>query len=308
MKYLVTGATGFIGEALCRQIKKSGHELLAFSQQGASLADGTPTRAVDFSSNQLAAQDLHEVDVVFHLAGIAHQRARPADYEQINHQAVLALALSAEQAGVSCFVYLSSVKAMGADDTGCARAEQDTHLPADAYGLSKWQAETGLGTQLGATAMKVCILRPSLVYGASARANLALLSRAVDYGLPRPPDLGGRSMIGKDDLVDLMLALPLQAPQGVSTFIATDGQVYSTRRIYDALRQARGKGVGLSWWPQWVWQLGCALLDVFRSTDESSWGKLFGTELYSNAAVLASGQWRPCRTLEDYLYSSGGRF
>ena len=105
MKYLVTGATGFIGLELCRQIRQDGHELIAFSLRGEAMPDGTPTRAVDFSKENLSAAELNSVDTVFHLAAIAHQQAAIADYDAVNHCAVLELARQAHMARVKNFVF-----------------------------------------------------------------------------------------------------------------------------------------------------------------------------------------------------------
>ena len=148
--------------------------------------------------------------------------------------------------------------------------------------------------------MAVVILRPALVYGGSAKGNLALLAKGVAAGLPRPPALGARSMVAVADLVDLLCivaAEPVHAPQ---TWIVTDGQQYSTRRVYDHLRRAAGKGIGSAWLPVAGWRLAAALLDWRPGrTGDATWDKLFGTELYSNRAVLEATSWRPRYCLEN---------
>ncbi|MEP5567468.1 MAG: NAD-dependent epimerase/dehydratase family protein [Halioglobus sp.] len=302
----MTGATGFIGGELCRQIREASQSLIACSRHGGSLPDGTPTRSVDFRREHLTVADLESVDVIFHLAGIAHQEAKPADYDLVNHRAVIALAKTAEAAGVQCFVFLSSVKAMGLGDSEAVRTETDCTDPVDDYGLSKWNAEVELNREFSGSSMRVCILRPALVYAQNAKANLALLSRMVDKGLPRPPELGARSMISRKDLCALMLSVALEKQLHVRTFIATDGEAYSTRRIYDAMREARAMGPGVSWSPLWAWRLACGLFDLLRSTPDSTWNKLFAVELYSNKAAIEGTQWRPSESLESTLRATGG--
>ena len=306
MKYLVTGATGFIGVQLCREIIDAGHELLAYSGSGKVLPDGTPTRAVDFTREQIDQRVLDSVDGIFHLAGIAHRRAEQDVYQQVNHRAVLALAQGAKEAGVGSFVFLSSVKAMGASGSASVRGEADFCPPGDAYGRSKRDAEVAIEHVLADADMRVSIVRPTLVYGEGAKANLALLASAVQRGLPRPPEQGARSMISRDDLCALMLVLASDAVPGVHTYIASDGEAYSTRRIYDALREARGMGQGTAWCPTWAWRLGCTVLDGLGNNVEPAWQRLFGTELYSSAAVQADTAWRPRETLETFLQRTGG--
>lgn len=294
MKCLVSGATGFIGRHLCQQLLARGDTLIALSKSGAPLPDGTPTAALDLSGSMPGPELLRGVDVVFHLAGIAHQKAAASAYRELNERATLQLARLAAGAGVRCFVFLSSVKAMGPARGGEERSELDCTAPADPYGWSKWSAENALLAEFGQGPMAVVILRPALVYGPAAKGNLAFLARGVRGGLPRPPPLGARSMVALCDLVDLLCMAAAAARPGVQTWIATDGQRYSTRFIYDQLRLAAGKGVGPAWLPLAGWRLAAALLDVRAAgRGESTFDKLFATELYSNRAVLAATGWRP---------------
>lgn len=300
MKCLVSGATGFIGRHLCQQLLERGDTVVALSKSGIALADGTPTHALDLAIGMPRPELLEGVDVVYHLAGIAHQKAQASAYRALNELATLQLARRSAAAGVRCFVFLSSVKAMGPATDDKERSEGDCNAPADPYGWSKWSAENALLAEFSAGPMAVVILRPALVYGAAARGNLALLARGVRAGLPRPPLLGARSMVALADLVDLLCIVAEQARPGVQTWIATDGEHYSTRFIYDQLRLAAGKDAGTAWLPTVGWRLAAALLDLLAAgAGDSTFDKLFGTELYSNRAVQAATRWRPRIRLQD---------
>jgi nucleoside-diphosphate-sugar epimerase len=300
VKSLVSGATGFIGRQLCRQLAARGDTVVALSRSGASLPGGVPTHALDLTQGEVDDERLQGVDVVFHLAGVAHQHASAGDYERLNVEASLRLARRAAAAGVGCFIFLSSVKAMGpARDTN-PRSEQDCTPPRDPYGHSKWRAECALREAFDGDDMDVIILRPALVYGAEPKGNLRLLANGVRRGLPRPPTGGARSMVALPDLVDLLCLLSIRHPPGSSTWIVTDGDDYSAREVYDILRSAAGKSRGVAWLPRWGWRLGTRLLDgISLGTGESTWDKLFGTERYSNSALLAATDWRPRHTLQD---------
>jgi nucleoside-diphosphate-sugar epimerase len=275
---------------------------IALSLHGGQLPDGTATLAVDFSSQDLGGQLLQGIDVVFHLAGIAHQQAPRSAYAQVNHLATVALAKASAEAGVKCFVYLSSVKAMGAPTAATVRTEQQTTQPNTAYGLSKLQAEQDLRSIFAHSEMSVVILRPSLVYGAGVKGNLLSMGRAVRAGLPRPPEMGGRSMIAVQDLARLMLQIAEKPPPGIHTWIVCDGHRYSARRIHDLMRQALGKRPGLGWLPLWGWRIAAFLADGLRARGaDSSYLKLFGTELYSSAALLRDTPWQPQLALADTL-------
>ncbi|MEM1153284.1 MAG: NAD-dependent epimerase/dehydratase family protein [Pseudomonadota bacterium] len=301
MKCLVSGATGFVGRSLCRQLVDRGHTLIALSKSGTSLPTGMSTVAIDLSHSLPTPEMLEGVDVVFHLAAIAHQRAESAAYEALNHRAALAFARACLNAGVKRFVFISSVKAMGDAPAGSGeRTEQDCTLPTDPYGLSKWQAEQSLRAEFAFGPMSVVILRPPLVYGASVKGNLAKLASAIRLGLPRPPDLGGRSMIAVDDLTAVMCVLVSAPLTNLQTWIVTDGQSYSTRKVYDALRYAMGKSLGKLWMPQPIWRFLASAIDTVTGAERGeTFNKLFGTELYSNRAIVEAISWQPNISLEQ---------
>ncbi|MFV8817107.1 NAD-dependent epimerase/dehydratase family protein [Haliea sp. E17] len=305
MKALVTGASGFIGQQLCARLSGQGRELLPFSLGGGSLPSGQRILPLDLTNESVSARHLREAHTVFHLAGIAHRAAAGQAYDAVNHRAVIELATRAADAGVRSFIFLSSVKAMGESATAAPRDEDDCIRPDEPYGLSKWQAEQSLRAAFADTGMAVYILRPALVYGPQAKGNLHLLGRLVAAGLPRPPALGARSMVALADLVELMLLAEREARPGVHTLIAADGESYSTRRIYDALRMAAGKARAHSWLPQWAWRGGAGLVDILRPGPEPTWQKLFGTELYSNQRARQQLGWVPQQTFEAMLAAGG---
>jgi nucleoside-diphosphate-sugar epimerase len=304
VKCLVSGATGFVGRHLCQQLAARGDTVIALSRSGASLPGGIPTRALDLTRGDVGDSLVQGVDVVFHLAGIAHQYAMAADYDQLNVDASLRLARQAAASGVRCFVFLSSVKAMGPAPGSDPRSEQDCTPPASPYGLSKWRAECALREEFVGGDMAVVILRPALIYGAQPRGNLRLLANGVRRGLPRPPGGGARSMVALPDLVDLLCLLSVEPPAGIRTWIVTGDRDYSTLEVYDLMRRAVGKGRGSAWLPRWGWRLGAWLLDrARREAGESTWDKLFGTERYDNSALVTATGWRPSYTLQDLVGS-----
>mgnify|MGYP001609309534 CR=1 FL=1 len=302
MKCLVSGATGFVGRQLCQRLAARGDTVIACSRTGAPLPDGTPTHGLDLAQNEFDGDLFEGVDVLFHLAGVAHQHAPEAAYRELNYLATIKLARRAAQAGVGCFVFLSSVKAMGRTTSSKPRTEAQCNAPTDAYGASKWQAESDLRMEFSDSGMQVVILRPALVYGERPKGNLELLSRWVRRGLPRPPDGGGRSMVAVDDLVDLLCLLADDPPRGVNTWIVSDGETYSTRRLYDLLRQALGRGRGRAWLPRWAWWLAARALDgLGRHPAGATYDRLFGFECYSNAAVVRATGWQPRTSLEEQV-------
>lgn len=284
MKCAVTGATGFIGAELLRQLTARGVE------------------TVTASRTLIPAEQLGGVHTLFHCAGIAHRRASVAAQEQANCAAVLTQARAAQSAGIRQFVFLSSAKA--APD-------------GDAYGRAKWRAEEGLAALAAAPdtatpaagGLSVVVLRPALVYGPGVTANLRSLLRAVRAGMPAPPPLGERSLVAVEDLCAVMGRLLEAPPGGYCCFYVTDGERYHLQRIYGAFRRALGREPGRSLIPAPLWRAACTLYDwAFVSCwrggggtrrSESTWQTLCAKEVYSNRDVCRALGWRPTQTLED---------
>ena len=290
MKCLVTGAGGFIGSALSRELAARGHTLTLLIRNKPPLVagvDGTEMLRLELGSEPIAADLLRGIATVYHCAGIAHQAAAEEDYQRVNHSATLELAAAAEAAGVTKFVFLSSVKA----------AE-----PATPYGRWKWRTEQALAAACVDSPMAVTSVRPALVYGPAVRGNLRTLIAAVKHHLPLPPEGGSRSLVGLSDLVAVLGLLGESRMSGYSCFEVTDGEEYSSRRLYSAIRFAMGKSAGRAWLPRAGWFVGCALLDVLRPDGgEGSYQKLFGEELYSNADICAALNWQPQYTVEQQI-------
>src|SRR5690606_21508026 len=99
------------------------------------------------------------VDVVIHLAGIAHVGASEADLRAVNLTATLNLARAARLAGAHRFIFISSSK-----------ARYPSH---SAYGRLKMEAEAQLLAMHHPASFAVICLRPSLVYGPGMRGNLS---------------------------------------------------------------------------------------------------------------------------------------
>jgi len=300
VKFLVTGATGFIGRALCRRLVAEGGSLTALSRSGAQVSSDIASLPVDLQTVSPDRKLLGGVDTIVHLAGVAHRNADTGTHEALNHQATIRLARLAADEGVRQFIYLSSVKAMGEPNDDTRRSEGDCTPPTEPYGLSKWRAERGLHKVFADRGISVIIIRPTLVYGPSVKGNLQALLGSIRKGLPRPPAGGKRSMIALDDLVELLQRAATHGPGGLHTWIACGEQDYSTRDVYDLMREALGLERGRGWLPHWAWQLGTVVMDVFaRRPIGTTRAQLFCSERYTNGAARAALDWVPSHSFEQ---------
>lgn len=243
MKVLVTGAGGFVGAAMVRHLRGLGHQATGTVRREARqglIAVGDIGPTTDWRPI------LHEVEAVVHLANRAHVMTETetdplAAFRRVNRGGSLRLAEQAAMAGVRRLVFVSSIKVNGeATRQGCPFTAGDTPAPEDAYGLSKLEAEQGLWELSARTGLEVVVVRPPLIHGPGVKGNLRTLMRVVAKGLPLPLGLvdNRRSLIGLDNLVDL-LTLCLDAPAASGrVWLARDGEDLSTPELIRRMGKA----------------------------------------------------------------------
>ena len=271
MKVLVTGGNGFVGRATASRLQgKPGLTVVrAVRSARATLDPLAPAVVVgDLDGQTDWSGLLSGVDAVVHTAARVHVMKDAAsdplaEFRRVNVQGTLHLARQAAQAGVRRFVFISSIKVNGeVTRPGHPFTAQDLPAPVDAYGLSKQEAEAGLRDIAHQTGMEVVILRPPLIYGPGVKANFAALMRAVQLGWPLP--LGAvpnqRSLVGLDNLVDLIAVCLLHPRAANQTFLVSDGHDLSTSELVQGLARAAGVSARLLPVPLWVLQAGASLL------------------------------------------------
>ena len=238
MRALVTGATGFVGEPLCRQLLKDGAFVRGSTRdrnRTCAASDTVVIGAIDGQTDWAAALD--GIDVVFHLAGIAHivepSQQQHTAYECVNADGTERLAREAARAGVGRFVFLSSLKVNGEHSPAGGFRESDAARPEGPYAASKLHAEERLGDVARDTGLRCAILRSPLVYGPRVRANFLELIRAIDRGRPLPFALvrNERSLIFVDNLCSALRCLASHPSAAGETFFASDGEPVSTAEL-----------------------------------------------------------------------------
>ena len=247
MKVLVTGASGFIGRALCARLSEGpGTGVVASTRSSyAGPADSVVKKAIGPDTQW--HEVLESIDVVVHCAAIAHRLHGPddvAEYRRVNVAGTLNLARQAADRGVRRFVFLSSVKVLGEGTRpGQALRADDAPAPVDAYARSKHEAEVGLARLAGEQGLEVVVLRPPLVYGPGVKANFLALMRWIHKGYPLPfgSVRNQRSLVAVGNLVDLVWTCCRHPAAANRTFMAADGEDLSTGELVRRLGGALGK-------------------------------------------------------------------
>ena len=242
---LVTGANGFVGSAVTRALRQRGNVVRAAVRR-ATEGDAWTMPSLEVLGDWHPL--LSDCRVIVHAAARVHQptdRALNAlsKFRAVNVAGTLHLAKQAALSGVSRFIFLSTIGVNGSFSTR-PLVEQDPVCPDSPYAKSKWEAEQCLW-QLGRqTGMEIVVIRAPLVYGPRAPGNFGLLARAIALGWPLPFASivdNRRTMIGLDNLVDLIIAGIDNPAAANQVFLAGDDESLSTAEILRRMERVLGK-------------------------------------------------------------------
>lgn len=245
MKVLVTGANGLVGRALCSILEQSSLQVIRAvrtSTKHCELPVGDLNERTDWSVALTQG-----IDVVVHLAGqvpLAESSigAQASLYYEVNTAGTANLARQCAQHGVKRFVFVSTVKVLGEGKEEPYR-DGDLAVPADAYAISKWEAEQDLWQIATRTGMEVVVLRPPLVYGPGVKGNFIRLIQVIDKQAPLP--LGAiqnqRSLIYLGNLVDAIRVCLTHPKAKGKTFLVSDGEDVSTPELIRRIAETLGR-------------------------------------------------------------------
>jgi len=307
-RILVTGANGFVGQALCSALSQNGFWVRGtirfqsqdiFNAEIRETIDVVSVGDIGGRTNWMAA--LEGIDTVVHLAGKAHAVYESAynkkdvealrdEYFRVNTAGTEQLARSAAKAGIRRIIYMSTAKVNGEETNEVPFSEEDTPHPQGYYAVSKWEAELSLRKISGETGLEVVILRIPLVYGPGVKANFLRLMKYIKNGIPLP--LGSvrnlRSLIYIGNLVDAIVKCIKHPFEANKTFLVSDGEDLSTPELIRRLSEALDKPARLIPFPQSLLSL------VFKLAGKSDdMERLTGSLVINSAKIRNELNWSP---------------
>ena len=300
MKILITGANGFIGTHLCSELSNRNIGFRA-TARNANENSYTDFVSCDLETTESLNQLMGGCDIVIHLAGRAHMTSDNSreKYRVANELVTQRLANAAAQNGITRFVYLSSIKVNGeSSNPGSPIRQSDTPHPLDNYGRSKLAAELALQAICHDNSMEYVIIRPTLVYGQGVKANFSALISAVKRGLPLPIATvqNERSMIGINNLIDLIITSSTNPKAANQTFLASDGTDTSTPALVRLIAKSLNRQTRIFPFPISILRLLAAVFGKSSAID-----KLTGSLSVDISHTTSTLNWHPPFSIESEI-------
>ena len=304
VKILVTGVTGFVGQAVVPALLDAGFQVRGISRTQPR-SDWIKHPRFEFDLCDLASGDLGTLvegcNAVVHLAARAHimRETSPDPIEAnrlANVVATLRLAEASASRGVNQFIFVSSIKVNGEFTTRTPFTELDAPSPQDAYAKSKAEAETGLQLIARSSGMGCTILRPPLIYGPGVKGNLASLAKAIRKGMPLP--LGKirnqRSLLYVGNLADAIRSVLESPSREIRLFLVSDGKDISTTDLIRTIGDSIGIKPILLGVPPGLLKLALQLIGR-----TSTGNRLLGSLAIDGSRIRSELGWQPPYTLEQ---------
>ena len=293
----ITGISGFIGSAIAARYVESG-----WTVRGLDRSAEPPRPDIDYVQGDVCdpealARLVRCCDAVVHTAAIVAESGDWREFQRVNAEAPLAVALAARAAGATDVVHLSSVMVHGFDYPDRCTEDSPLDPAGNLYCTSKIRAERALRTVEG---IRIHVLRPGDVYGPG---SIPWIRRPLEHMRDRTFLYVRGSVINHlyvDNLVDaLETVLGAGDASAGRAFIVTDGVATPAKEFWGWFAQE----AGMRWAP--TLPRGAAERIVGAATrvlperaarrldlDRESIRYLGRSGAYSNAAIQGLG-WRP---------------
>lgn len=294
-KFLVTGASGFLGRYIVPALKQSGHEVKTIGR--------APSNDIKCDlSRQIPALD-EPVAWVIHAMGKAHvvpsTQEEAEEFYRVNVQGTqnLCLALEQQNPGIQGMVFISSVSVYGLDEG--EGIQEDAPLKGSTpYALSKIEAEKWLTAWCIKLNIPLTILRLPLIAGEKAPGNLGAMQEAIQKG--KYFNIGGgkarKSMVMATDVAGI---IPTVAKKG-GIFNLTDGLHPTFGELAKKLAANAGKKepLNIPFWLAWLAAQAGNMIGNRFPLNSDRLKKITATLTFDDTRARASLAWKPQSVVE----------
>lgn len=310
-KICITGASGFIGRPLMSALIKSGKTVRGFIRNDIQISKSNTSNNIivgDITQNINWTNYLQGFDCIIHCAGRAHimNDNDGNSYFNVNSLATKNLAEHAVNAGVKRLIFLSTIKVNGENTQEKSINNDDQSIfkyndipnPQDFYATSKLEAENILWDISKNTELEIVVVRLPLVYGSEVKGNLLRLKKLINSGLPLPFALikNQRSLIGIDNLIDLLIKCINHPNAAGKVFLASDDEHLSTPELIKYMASAMGKPSRIFPIPIYILKFLSKILGKQNEID-----RLLGSLRVDNTYAKKVLNWKPTYTVFEGL-------
>jgi nucleoside-diphosphate-sugar epimerase len=310
---LVTGSSGFIGRAICRNLILKNH-VIGFDRNSHSIAGVTCVKGCILAQDDIqSVLQKYRPDVVVHCAGLSHQkfniRLCTDDFDQFNNLATKKLSLEAAKVNPQVhFIFLSSISVYGEKQGGKEVNENDKCCPTSDYAVSKLKAEKSLTLIFDQSLVnKVDMLRLPPVYDKFWSFNLekrVLLPKKIIY-MRCGSGCQKMSVLARENLVGF-IAHRIESDLGnrfCNTLNICDQFPCTFNEIIETFKQSRYHPdrwvVTIPLWLIWVaTRIAGKILKHKSGWIHSFYDKLAKDSIFDNTLMLESG-YKPAKTLRS---------
>jgi nucleoside-diphosphate-sugar epimerase len=310
-KVLVTGASGFIGRTLSLKLaQKKYFSRLVVRKNNYSLFKLNKWSEFFYINNIESktnwSEALKGINSIIHCASANSNALAITSKSQFLNSHMMSevsssynLAQQAALANVRRFIFLSTIKVNGEKTTkSSAFTNSDIPKPENLYSISKFEIEKSLWEISNKTGLEVVIIRPPLVYGEGVRGNFLNLLNLVYRGIPLPFSRidNYRSLVGVDNLVDLITTCIEHPRAAGKTFLISDDEVISTPHLIIKLAKEMKKKARLFAFPLTLIRLMGKLI---RKSPETE--RLLGSLIVDSYPTKQLLNWKTPFSLDEGL-------
>ena len=241
MKVFVTGATGYVGAAIAKNLTRVGHTVLGMARSDESAAklreQGFEVHRGELADPESMVEGAKKAEAVIHTA--FPQMGPGTDFEGTLKMMTVAVSEMVDSLKGTDKTFILTSGAGGYGDTGTTAVDENTPIVAPTHAPNEQKV-------MGATAdgVRSIVIRPTIAYGYGASNPIMAwfnLSRQMGGGVYIGAGDTVMSSLYLDDLAELY-RLALEKSEAGEAYNAADGSILETKVVAEAVSHAAGLG------------------------------------------------------------------